>query len=169
MTKRDRSQTEETHAVVTAPYDGTVTPSAPARECSLVVPFGTPLVQCPTNIPRDTYQGKMMLVNAMGDSSIVLDKQGCAEFRLRYYLSHPGETPDPETGELHRHNRLVLMTEDGESFVTTSDVIPQRIEALIAIFGGELPEHGVRVAVRETKARRSGRTYHDLRVLPDAE
>jgi hypothetical protein len=118
----------------------------------------------PTNLDLNSWEGNSMLLAALGEGDVqVADLHG-APFPTRWYLVTPGERIDPETGEVSNFPRLVLISPEGKTLVTTSTVVPHRMAAVLERWGPGPWDPPLPLVVIERRARRTGRTYHELRM-----
>lgn len=131
--------------------------------------WGTPIGECPSSIDMRDQAGFALAFNAVGEPDISLDRQGEAVIDAKHWLIHPCEKVDESTGEVSRFARLVLIDPEGRTFATTSGVVMARLAQLVAYYGGRENWETVRLRVIERTAKRSGRRYHDLRIVPIQE
>jgi hypothetical protein len=130
----------------------------------LIPADGTPVGGCPTNLDLTTEDGRRALLAALGEGDVqVADLHG-DPFPTSHYLVTPGESVDPETGEVSNYPRLVLISPEGKTLVTTSTVVPHRMAAVLDLWGPGPWEPPLPLVVIERRARRTGRTYHELRM-----
>ena len=148
--------------------------SAPAESGEMVVSSqsllpqqGTPIDRCPTSLDLTTERGKARAINCMGEADIVIGDNHMVEMRVCDYLAYPVSTVDEETGEQREYVDLVLFDEDGHFFKTSSVVAPHKFVAMLRLYGPERWRAGISIVIAERKARKSGRTYHELRVIPE--
>ncbi len=139
----------------------------PGSNTSLVPLHGTSLAECPTNLRLDTYEGKALAIAAMSPGDIEIGKDGYVEMIVTHYILYPDEGVNEETGEVTRFTRLVLFTAEGLTYRTTSESAPRRIEAMLKLFGPAEWAAGLPFLIRERKSRKTGRTYHDIRLSPN--
>jgi hypothetical protein len=123
------------------------------------------LPDCPTNLDLTLPEHKVLLFNALNPGDLDLAMDGQIEILATHYLVYPDEGTDPETGEVHQFARTVLITRDGRTFRTTAAHGPHRIAAALDLFADSDWARGIRFQVSERKSRRTGRTYHDIRIL----
>lgn len=110
-----------------------------------------------------------MAINAMGEADTVIPPEGVLEFRIKDYLAMPASSVDEETGEEKEFTRLVLFSPEGKTFVTTSIVAPHRLLAILSLYPPERVQKGIKVVICKRESRRTGRTYHDIKVVPECE
>lgn len=130
----------------------------------LMVPSA--LAARPTNIDTSTPDGKALAVNASGIADHYLPESGEAQFAIHRYLVTPGEDIDEETGELRLYPKTVLIAPDGSTFGSASLVILRRLASIVSNYGPGPWEPPIPVLLFERKAKRTGRRYHDLKILP---
>lgn len=150
-----------------APTNGLIPadpPRPPPSYGRLIVAPGTPADQWPTTLD-DSPAHLIVRLNAVNSPDLELDEGGQADFWLRHCLAHPVEHVDPDTGELRQVSRLVLITPDGQTFATTSTVVPHRVQAILDLVRAGRLELPVRVRIRARRSKKSGRIYHELVVL----
>jgi len=128
---------------------------------------GTPLSGCPTSLDLTTEEGKARAINGLGEPDVAFAGASEIEFEMTDFLIHPVSKVDEETGELSEFTRLVLWDSKGQTFATTSMVVPHRLAAIFSLYPAERLRQGLRLLLVERKARKTGRTYHDLKVLPE--
>lgn len=162
MTDEDKRTNARTGEVVPAPRlefaNGRLIPAP-----------GLQLADCPTNLPLDSPRGKALALAALGEGDVSVAALDGKPFPTSYYLVTPGESVDPETGELKQYPRLVLIGQDGRTLVTTSIVVPRLLQAVLSLYGPGPWAPPLPLIVTERRSRRTGRTYHDLRMQTDAE
>jgi hypothetical protein len=154
-------QLEEAHEVSTV-----VERSSPPKN-GLAVQPGTVLVECPTSLDLTTSKGKAWAINAMGESDAFFDPDKPAEFTATDWLLMPGEATDEETGEVKQFTWLVLFDAEGKTAKTTSEVIPHRVYQMLSLYSVTEWHAGIKVRLLVRRSRKSGRTYHDLRIVPE--
>lgn len=133
----------------------------------LEAPQGTPVHLCPSSLPRDVA-GIIRRLNAMGQSTLTLGRDGTVEMLLEHFLAYPREQADEQTGEVHQFTWLVLIDARGESFGTSSPVVAGKVWQLWALKSAGLVPWPCPVQIVTRKAMKSGRSYHDVIVLgPD--
>jgi hypothetical protein len=128
---------------------------------------GTQLRDCPTSLDLTTSKHKAWAVNASGESDYTIDRDKPCEINATAFILMPGEAIDEETGELKQFTWLVLFDNDGKFVKTTSQVMPKRVAQLLSVYSKEEWASGIRCMLVERKSRKSGRIYHDLRVVPE--
>jgi hypothetical protein len=141
-------------------------PPAPVVETRgrLIPADDAPSSAWPTNLDLDTWEGNAALLAALGEGDVqVADLHG-EPFPTRHYIVTPGERIDPDTGEVSNFPRLVLIGPDGKTLVTTSAVVPHRMVAVLERWGPGPWDPPLPLVVIERRARRTGRTYHELRM-----
>lgn len=158
MAKRSEPQVDAPVPALPAPVE--IVPTG-----RLIPAQGLSLDQCPTSLDFGTEEGRIMALAALGESDYVFDANGTCEIAAVHYLVTPGEAVDPETGELERFPRTVLIDQAGKTLVTTSKVIPHRLAAVIDLWGPGPWKPPLRIVIMERRSRRTGRTYHDLRMV----
>lgn len=117
-----------------------------------------------TNLDLTTQRGKALFLNAGNPGDIQFDEDGCARILATNFLLYPDSGIDPETGEERQFTRTVLFTADGATYRTTSDFAPRRMRAALALWTTAEWAKGIPFRVTERRSRKTGRTYHDLRV-----
>lgn len=158
----DRKQDSDTKVAVTS----FVPPQMPSVRHGRLMPSpGAALPDCPTNLDLTTVQGKMTLYNALNPGDVAFDENGECHITARYYVVYPDEGIDQETGEVSQFNRTVLIDASGQIWRTTSAHAPHRIAAALDLFTAEDWERGIRFQVRERRSKKTGRTYHDIRIV----
>lgn len=130
----------------------------------LIPRHGTPIAGCPTNLDLRTEAGRAMLLAALGEGDVDVATMNGSPFPTSHYLVTPGESVDPETGEVSNYPRLVLISPEGKTLVTTSIVVPHRLAAVLDLWGPGPWEPPLPLLVMERRNRRTGRTYHELRM-----
>src|SRR4051794_33740200 len=131
----------------------------------IAVPGAGPL-QCPTSLDLKTEQGKAAFLNAMNRPDTVLDASGMAMIDVVDWLAYPRVEQDPESGEIKEYSCLVLIGANGLRFATTSPVVAHRLAQAIRLHGTAHFEPPLPCIIRAVRARKSGRTYHEMEVLP---
>lgn len=118
-----------------------------------------------TNLDLKTHAGKSRLINAMSPSDLGFDEDGCCYFCAVQYVIYPDQSEDPETGEISRFTRTVLISADGRTFRTSSEGAPRKLKAALALWSPEDWAGGIPFVITERRSRKTGRTYHDLKVV----
>ncbi len=139
----------------------------PRRPWSSIVPSndGTgPNVT--TDLDLSSYEGRAMAVNAKAAADLDLGDSGSIDLRICHYVVTRELMVNEQTGELEERPRTVLYTTDGDTFSTTSVVIPHRIKDLITSFSKEEWASGLHVQIYNHRKKRGVGSYHELRVLP---
>lgn len=138
----------------------------PARpvSCGLIVPQGVPIHLCPSTLPTDK-EGLKQRLNAMGSSSMDLDRDGTLLIEVAHVLAHPRETLNEDSGEMNQHSWLVLIDPKGETWGTSSPVVAEKVAQLLALRSAGLIDWPVSLHIVTRTGRKSGRRYHDLIVL----
>jgi len=121
-----------------------------------------------TNLDLATPRGKAMLLAAMSPADIDFDAGGRAKILATNYVLLPDEGTDPETGEVRSFVRTILIGKDGLTYRSTSESMPRRLKAALALWTPAEWAAGILFVITERKSRKTGRTYHDLRVEWDA-
>jgi hypothetical protein len=135
-----------------------VVPHRPERGM-LVVATDTPLCDCPTSLDLTTEEGRCQLLNA---------GNGQVEIAVAHYVAHPASRVDEVTSEVSEYSRLVLIDADGHRYSTSSPVVAHRLAQALRLFGPGPFRPPLPCVVRQVRSRKSGRTYHELEVLPRA-
>jgi len=134
---------------------------------------GTPLLECPHNIPIHTPEGKRLMFAAGNPADLVIDPDHKDErgrpyivIAVRYWLIYPDEFIDPDSNELTFGCRTVLVTSSGETFKTSSGHAPSRLAAACEMFSPEEWAAGIKIRITERKSRNPKRQspYHDIRL-----
>ncbi len=133
---------------------------------SIVPALDTPLLQCPTNLDFTTEVGKACAMNAMSAPDLQLPENGRLDMVIVSYLVHQVQREDPETGEIATFPRTIFFTQSGETFASTSKVIPTRLMGLLSLYTPEEWAKGIPIQVRQVRCRSGIGHYHDIRVLP---
>lgn len=131
----------------------------------IATPGAGPL-QCPTSLDLSTERGKVAFLNAMNRPDTVLDSSGQALVEIADWLAYPRVDQDPESGEVKEYSCLVLIGADGMTFATTSPVVAHRLAQAVRLHGCSHFDPPLPVIIRAVRARKSGRTYHEMEVLP---
>lgn len=137
----------------------------PERERSMlfVRPDACP-ADYPTNLP-DSPWGRALRVNAENASEYEADRSGVVEMDVAYFLVHPSERVNEETGEVADVLRTVLIDPSGKHIATTSEVVRRRMLSLIGHFGFGPWLPPVRVQIRSRRNRGNTRTYHEMVIV----
>lgn len=131
---------------------------------NLQVPLGTPIHLCPSTIPSDTA-GVIRRMNAMGQSTLELSRDGDLLITIADVLVYPREQVDEETGEVSQFSWIVLIDPLGESWGTSSPVVGGKVMQLLALRSAKLIPWPVTVQIVTRTARKTARRYHDVVVL----
>ncbi len=149
------------------PIEGTTAIMLPSiKPLSIIPAIGTPLTECPTNLDLNSPIGKACAMNAMSAPDLQLPENGRLDMVIVSYLIHQVQREDPETGEIATFPRTVFFTKDGETFASTSKVIPTRLMGLLSLYSSEEWAKGIPIQVRQVRCRSGIGHYHDIRVLP---
>lgn len=130
------------------------------------LPVPTLIADRPTNIDLSTDSGKVAYINAQGVADYNGDDALDVPIALTRYIVMPADAVDEESGEIRLYPRIVLITSSGESYGFSSEVVLRRLASLIAVFGPGPWVPAINVVVSARKGKRSGRTYHDLKIAP---
>lgn len=125
----------------------------------------TPLERCPTSLDLRSERGRAALVAAVGVGDLDVSLGHPLTMEVQDYLVFPASKTDEETGELREFIRTALIRPDGTIFSTTSPTVLDRLGAVVQLWGRGPWIPPLRVCVSARVARKSGRTFHDLRVL----
>lgn len=159
---------EEAYADVGQPTytttEGTEVVPVTARNGRLVPKVGDTLKEAYTNIDTSTLQGKALVFAAMSPGDIEFDERGHAFILATNYVVFADNGISAETGEQTVFARTVLYNKDGETYRTTSENVPHRLAAACDMFGPDVWKRGIPFVIRERKSRKTGRTYHDMRI-----
>jgi hypothetical protein len=130
-----------------------------------------PAGQYPTNFDLTTWEGKAAVLAALNPGDLELGPDGSVGFVAVHFLIFPDTGVDPDTGEVKEFTRTALFTADGRVYRTTSAYAPARVMMAMRLFTEQEWANGIPFLVRERKSRKTGRTYHDIRVsrLPVAK
>lgn len=131
----------------------------------IAAPGAGPL-QCPTSLDLSSEVGKAAFLNAMNRPDTTLDVSGQALIDVVDWLAYPRVDQDPESGEVKEYSCLVLIGADGLRFATTSPVVAHRLAQAVRLHGCSHFDPPLPCIIRAVRARKSGRTYHELEVLP---
>lgn len=139
----------------------------PARHTGRLYPVaGCAITQCPTNLDLDTNNGKALAIAASNPSDLeITDGRGLTAV-FTHYLIFADQSVDEETGEVSEFPRTVLYTREGLTFRTSSEHMPHKIAQICDLFGEGGWGQGIRIRISERRSRKTGRTYHDLRIEP---
>ena len=130
---------------------------------SLVPRPGTPLPECPTNIPMSERRGRAMAINAMSPADTKIRSGIPVTILMKHYLIYPDEVINRETGEVVQCVRTCILDEVGHCYKTTSTYAPEFIRRCLESFSQVDWEVGIPVCISAVQGEQ-GRTYHDLRV-----
>lgn len=134
----------------------------------LVPKKGESIREARTNIDCTTREGKAMVFAGMSPADVDFDQNGQAFILATHWLVFADQTIDEKTGQVSHHSRTVLYDKDGNTFRTTADSAPHRIQAALDMFGPEVWAEGIPFRIRERVSKREKRTYHDIRIVwPD--
>lgn len=136
---------------------------------SLVPELGTPIQLCPSNLDMNTVEGRSLAINAIGSQDLNLDANGRISFLCMKYLVYQVERLNQETGEMECWPRTVFFNENGETFATTSIVVPDALAAMLALFSDEDWERGIPVRIITKPNQRGVGSHHELRIITRAE
>lgn len=143
-------------------------PAVRLERGSLVVTPDTPLADCPTSLDLTTEEGRCALLNALNAPDLVFDGDGKVEIAVAHYVAHPASRVDEVTAEVSEYSRLVLIDQDGHRYSTSSPVVAHRLAQCLRLFGPGPWRPPLPCVVRQVRSRKTGRTYHELEVLPRA-
>lgn len=132
---------------------------------SIERPQGTPVHQCPSTYGVDPH-GIIDRLNAMGASTVDMDRDGQLLFTVEHLLAYPRSQVDPETGELHEFTWCVVIDPNGERWGTSSSIVSGKLGQLLALKSAGLIPWPVTVQFITRTARKSGRRYHDVVIIP---
>jgi hypothetical protein len=144
-------------------------PVVPSR----TLPRNISIKDCPTNIPLDTREGKVMLFNVGNPADITIDQSHLDDkgrpyiiLQVRYYVGYPEDFINNDTGEVTEGTRYAFITVNGEVFKTSSGHAWQRVKALLELFSVAEWDEGISVRITERKSRNPQRQspYHDIRI-----
>jgi hypothetical protein len=142
--------------------------SVPASSTAFHPAQGIPLNKCPTNLDLSTRRGKALAIAAGNPSDLRFGPDKKIKIVVTHWLLFPDVVLDPETGELKPCTRTVLFDKNGQTYRTTSDFAPKRLEAALQLFEPGEWKVGIPFIITERESRQPGRTYHDMRVeLPE--
>jgi hypothetical protein len=117
-----------------------------------------------TNLDLTNPRDKVRFFNATNPPNLAFDENGVLAIHATHFILFPDEGEDPETGEVRQFTRAVLMDAEGNTASTTSAFAPRRLRAAMLLWGPEQWAAGIRFVLTERRSRKTGRTYHDLRV-----
>lgn len=117
-----------------------------------------------TNLDLATHRGKALFLNAGNPGDLALQGEGQVRILATNFLLYPDMGTDPETGEERQFTRTVLFDAQGCTYRTTSEFVPRRMRAALALWSAEDWAKGIPFVITERRSRKTGRTYHDLRV-----
>jgi len=147
--------------------EGPITPQLHPTN-SLVPARDLSLADCPTNLDLTTLSGKAMALACGNPSDLDFGDRGHVSICAHYWLIFPDVGVDPNTGEYHEFTRTCLIDEEGSVYRTTSSYAPGRLKAVLSLFSPVDWSKGIWFRIAERKSRKTGRTYHDIRVLTSA-
>lgn len=136
----------------------------PNQPAALSVPLGTPIHLCPSTLPADEA-GVIRRLNAMGQSTLDLDRNGELLITVQDVLVYPREQVDEATGEVSQFSWIVLIDPNGERWGTSSAVVGGKLWQLLALRSAKLIKWPVSLQIVTRTARKTGRRYHDVVVL----
>lgn len=117
-----------------------------------------------TNLNMASWQGRATFLAAGNPGNLVFSEDGRIEMVAVSYVIFPDQGLDPETGEVHEFTRCALIDADGNVFRTTAAHAPQRMAWVLSLFSPEDWAEGIPFIILERRSRKTGRTYHDIRV-----
>jgi hypothetical protein len=117
-----------------------------------------------TNLNLADPRDKVRFFNALNPPNMGFDENGVMTITATHFVLFPDEGEDPETGEVRQFTRAVLIDPVGNTASTTSAFAPRRLRAAMLLWGPEQWAQGIRFVLTERRSRKTGRTYHDLRV-----
>lgn len=120
----------------------------------------------PTNLDVSTPSGKIACYNLSVMQSLSVPDLNGAPVEVSAYAIFPQEEVDDETGEIRSYFRLVFACPDGKSVSTTSETIIRRMTMFLSIVGDGPWIPPLRVRFCERKSRKTGRTYHEMTLVP---
>lgn len=129
---------------------------------------GTCLFQKRTNIDVSTDQGKALAVNVRATSDFNVPDASGMTFQAVHYLLTAAERIDESTGEISQFPWLVFVGPDGETLGTSGSAVCHALSRIIEVYGFGPWSPPIPLRFSERKAKRSGRTYHDVRVYVPA-
>jgi hypothetical protein len=117
-----------------------------------------------TNLDLTTNRGKALFLAAGNPGSIQFDEHGRMCILATHFVIFPDTSVDPETGEEREFTRTVLFDASGQTYRTSSAYAPRRLRAALALWTASDWASGIPFVITERKSRKTGRTYHDMRV-----
>jgi hypothetical protein len=117
-----------------------------------------------TNLDLATDKGRALFINAGCPGEIDFDENGTARILACHFVVYPDTGVNVETGEERAFSRTVLIDRHGKMYRTTSEYAPRRLRAAMALYSEEKWARGIPFIITQRRSRKTGRTYHDLRV-----
>jgi hypothetical protein len=140
-------------------------PATVLRTGQLQINRDMPLSECPTNLDLKTRHGKASALAAMSPGTLEFTPEGTMRITATHWICFPDDGVDPETGEISEFTRTVFFDAAGNTYRTSSAHAPKRLSAILQLFGPDEWAAGLPLEIVERKSRKTGRTYHDIRVL----
>lgn len=116
-----------------------------------------------SSFTADDRSSKMRILQAITNStklSSMIDQT----LSLRHFVCQPAEITDPDTGEVKRVVRTILLTHDGKSYDTTSDSVVRSLQTIVGVMGAPSTwDEPIDVAVQELRSS-NGRRFLTLSV-----
>lgn len=106
-----------------------------------------------------------MAFSAMSPGDLDIGDNGHIEFVAVAYLIFPDARTDEETGEVNEFSRTCFFGHDGQTYRTSSELMPHRVKALTELYTPDEWVQGIKLRISERRSRKTGRTYHDIRVI----
>lgn len=168
MSKQKITSSQPTPPPDPAPPTETTAITEVRRHTGRMYPVpGCSLADCPTNLDLNTHRGKALAIAASNPSDLEIhDECGIVDTFTNYLIFHDSQI-DEDTGEVSEFPRTVLFTRGGLTYRTSSEHMPHKIAQICDLFGESGWRDGIKLRIMERRSRKTGRTYHDLRVEMD--
>lgn len=144
--------------------DTTVVVSSAAR--SAVASLNSGGMSMWSSLPNESFDDKRQVLALMTNAATAVEAELVGKtINLRHVIVHVVELEDEKTGEMTEQNRVVLITEEGESYAAISSGLMRSLENIIAMFGTpDVWEGPIPVQLVEKRSR-AGFRFYSLNVL----